>query len=137
MELVQGRIVTDDVGSMAAFYGRLVGVAVTLNDYYVEVPTPGASIGFSRCRYTEEQTPGVTCTSSLGARRGEVILDFAVDDLDAEYERIGALGVEWVLTPTRQPWGKRSMSFRDPEGHLINVFSRTYEPGPSTSRCRD
>ena len=124
MELVQGRIVTDDVERMAAFYGRLVGVAVTLNEYYVEVPTGAASIGFSRCRYTEEQTPGVSCTSSLGVRRGEVILDFAVDDLNASYERIGALGVDWVLPPTRQLWGARSMSFRDPEGHLINVFSR-------------
>lgn len=125
MELVQGRLVTDDVEGMAAFYGRLLGESVTLNEYYVEVPTGGASVGFSKCRFTEEQTPGVTCTSSLGARPGEVILDFAVDDLDAEYERIDALGVEWVLPPTPQPWGTRSMSFRDPEGHLINVFSRT------------
>jgi uncharacterized glyoxalase superfamily protein PhnB len=29
-----------------------------------------------------------------------------------------------VLPPTTQPWGSRSMLFRDPQGHLINVFSR-------------
>jgi uncharacterized glyoxalase superfamily protein PhnB len=62
-------------------------------------------------------------------RRDEVILDFLVDDVDAEYPRIAALGVEWVLPPTTQPWGNRSMIFRDPAGNLVNVFSR---PGPGT-----
>lgn len=124
MELVQSRIVTEDVERAAAFYGALLGEAVTLNAYYVEVPTGGQSVGFSKCRFTEERTPGAQCTTSLGAKPGEIILDFVVDDLDAEYERIAGLGVEWVLPPTTQPWGKRSMLFRDPEGHLINVFSR-------------
>jgi uncharacterized glyoxalase superfamily protein PhnB len=55
---------------------------------------------------------------------GEVILDFMVGDADAEYRRIGALGVEWVLRPATQPWGSRSMVFKDPEGNLVNVFSR-------------
>jgi uncharacterized glyoxalase superfamily protein PhnB len=124
MELVQSRVVTDDVEKIAGFYGELLGTSVTLNEYYVEVPSGAMSVGFSKCRFTEEQTPGVTCTSTLGARPGEIILDFVVDDVDAEYERISALGVEWVLPPTTQPWGKRSMLFRDPEGHLVNVFSR-------------
>ena len=48
MDLVQSRIVTDDVERLAAFYARLVRVAVVLNDYYVEVPTGAASVGFSR-----------------------------------------------------------------------------------------
>ena len=45
--------------------------------------------------------------------------------MDAEYPRIAALGVEWVMPPTTQPWGNRSMIFRDPAGNLVNVFSRT------------
>jgi len=49
---------------------------------------------------------------------------FLVDDVDAEYPRIAALGVEWVMPPTTQPWGNRSMVFRDPAGNLVNVFSR-------------
>jgi uncharacterized glyoxalase superfamily protein PhnB len=28
------------------------------------------------------------------------------------------------MSPKTQPWGSRSMIFRDPEGHLVNVFSR-------------
>ena len=56
MELVQSRVVTDDVAGMAAFYARLVGTSVVLNDYYVEVPTGGMSVGFSKCRFTECST---------------------------------------------------------------------------------
>jgi uncharacterized glyoxalase superfamily protein PhnB len=124
MELVQSRIVTDDVEKIAGFYSKLLETSAATNEYYVEIPTGSMSVGFSKCRFTEDLTPGTTCTTTLGATRGEVILDFVADDVDAEYDRISALGVEWVLPPTTQPWGKRSMLFRDPEGHLINVFSR-------------
>ena len=134
MRLVQSRIVTDDVEPLAAFYARLVGVPVTLNEYYVEVDAGPASVGFSKRRYTEyHRTPPaapVDRGTAGGAVTGiqdpgpEIILDFLVDDVDAEYERIKAFGVEWVLPPTTQPWGNRSMIFRDPQGNLINVFCR-------------
>ena len=123
MQLVQSRIVTDDVGRMVSFYAALVGVSVTSNEYYVEVPTGSMSIGFSKPRFTEDHCNEEACSGGRSARAREIILDFAVDDVDAQYERIDALGVEWILPPTTQPWGKRSMIFRDPEGHLVNVFS--------------
>jgi predicted enzyme related to lactoylglutathione lyase len=124
MELVQSRIVTDDVVGMATFYARLVGTSVIPNDYYVEVPTGGMSVGFSKCHFTEteyghagDRRPG------RHAMSGEVILDFRVHDVDREFMRIDQLGVEWVLPPTTQPWGSRSMVLRDPQGNLVNVFS--------------
>jgi len=30
---------------------------------------------------------------------------------------------DWVQEPTTQPWGYRSMLFRDPDGNLINLYS--------------
>ncbi|HEY2490228.1 MAG TPA: VOC family protein [Streptosporangiaceae bacterium] len=126
MELAQSRIVTDDVARLAGFYARLLGVPVTLNDYYVELQAGPASVGFSRRRFTEYREDDCREAAEAGRRRqDEVILDFLVDDVDAEYPRIAALGVEWVLLPTTQPWGNRSMIFRDPAGNLVNVFSRT------------
>jgi len=44
-------------------------------------------------------------------------------------EVVAGLGVDWLILPTTQPWGNRSMIFRDPAGNLINVFS----PGQATS----
>jgi predicted enzyme related to lactoylglutathione lyase len=133
MKLVQSRIVTDNVERLAAFYARLVGVPVALNEYYVEVPAGPMSVGFSKRRFTEyhrSRAAAAAGAAGTGAEdlKPEVILDFLVDDVDAEYERIRALGVEWVLPPTTQPWGNRNMIFRDPEGNLINVFSRPVDP---------
>jgi predicted enzyme related to lactoylglutathione lyase len=127
MDLVQSRIVTDDVERLAAFYAGLIGVPVALNDYYVEVPAGPASVGFSRRRFTEyADADAGACAPGRGPRRpDECILDFLADDVDAEYPRVDALGVAWVLQPTTQPWGNRSMIFRDPAGNLINVFSRS------------
>ena len=123
MELVQSRIVTDDVEGLAAFYARLVGAPVALNEYYVEVPAGAMSVGFSKRRFTECREERAA-PPGRQAQASEVILDFLVDDVDTEYERIAALGVDWVIPPTTQPWGNRAMIFRDPEGNLINVFSR-------------
>jgi len=120
MRLVQSRIVTDDVERLAGFYARLLGVPVVLNEYYVEIQAGPASVGFSRRRFTEYQEDD----RGPGPRQGEIVLDFLVDDVDAEYPRVDALGVGWVLPPTTQPWGARSMTFRDPDGNLVNVFSR-------------
>jgi predicted enzyme related to lactoylglutathione lyase len=129
MELVQSRIITDDVERLAAFYARLAGVPVALNEYYVEVQAGRMSVGFSKRRFTEDHRcrPAVANDAAGNTPPGHrpgIILDFLVADADAEYERIKALGVTWVMPPASQPWGNRSMIFRDPEGNLINVFSR-------------
>jgi uncharacterized glyoxalase superfamily protein PhnB len=127
MELVQCRIITGDVERMAAFYASLVEADVTLNGYYVEVPAGAASVGFSRRRFA-----GFCADAAMDSARGpgQIILDFQADDADAQYPRIAAMGVEWVMPPKTQPWGSRAMIFRDPEGHLVNVFSRReQEPG--------
>ena len=123
MELVQARLVTEDVAGLAAFYAGLVGAKVPLNEYYVEVPAGPASVGFSKRRFTEYRQDRVA--RPVPARPpGEIILDFMAGDADAEYPRIEALGVDWVLRPATQPWGSRSMVFKDPAGNLVNVFSR-------------
>ena len=123
MELVQAHIVTEDVEALAAFYARLVGAAVALNAYYVEVPAGAASVGTSKRKFTEYRENRAV-RPACPHRREEFILDFEVSDIDAQYRRIEAISVDWVQPPTVQPWGSRSMIFRDPAGNLVNVFSR-------------
>ena len=64
MELVQSRIVTDDVEGLAAFYARLVGTPVALNEYYVEVPAGRTSVGF----YGSAASPSTGKTRQRGLR---------------------------------------------------------------------
>ena len=119
MDLAQTRIVTTDVARLATFYAQLIEVDIVPNDYYVEVPTGGASVAFSRRNFNEPDVLGPSpCTSA-----DNVVLDFEVDDVDSHYERVDRLGVDWIMRPTTQPWGKRSMMFRDPEGNIVNICS--------------
>jgi predicted enzyme related to lactoylglutathione lyase len=127
MDLVQCRIVTEDVEGLAGFYARLLGVPAALNKYYVEIQAGPASVGFSRRRFTEHQGTGSPLAPAQASDRSDgIILDFLADDVDSEYRRIGALGADWVMPPTTQPWGNRSMMLRDPAGNLVNVFSRAW-----------
>ena len=128
MQLIQARFVTEDVARLAGYYAALLGIPAPLNGYYVELPAGPAAIGFSRCQFTEDQGPVSGCGRPFPVRNGEIIVDLAADDVDAEYARVDALGAQWVFGPTTQPWGARSMMFRDPEGHLVNVVSHRSQP---------
>jgi predicted enzyme related to lactoylglutathione lyase len=114
MRLAQERIVTEDVVRVASFYAAVLGFRLHLNEYYVEVPAEDATVGFSKARFTECGVTGVP----------QVILDFEVNDVDSEFERLDSLPVDWVQLPTTPPWGNRSMTFPAPERVLVNVFSR-------------
>jgi predicted enzyme related to lactoylglutathione lyase len=123
VSLAQVRFVSTAIEPIAAFYAGLLSIPVPLNEHYLEVPAGLASLGFSKAGFTEDRGPHTACPPGLAAQEGEIILDFTADDVDAEYSRIDALGVGWVMRPTNQPWGRRSMLFRDPNGQLINVSS--------------
>jgi predicted enzyme related to lactoylglutathione lyase len=51
------------------------------------------------------------------------IIEFRVDDVDQEYERLEKVISDFVQRPTTKPWGNRSLLFRDPDGNLINFFT--------------
>ena len=114
MDLVQSRFLTDDVERLAAFYAALLQKPVTLNEYYVEVSADPVSVGFSKRQFTEYQL-----CRAVRARRcglGDTVLDFEVQDADAECERLLALGADRLMPPTDQPWGTRGDAARRPRG---------------------
>jgi uncharacterized glyoxalase superfamily protein PhnB len=51
------------------------------------------------------------------------IIEFLVEDVDREYERLAGVVPEIVQKPTTMPWGNRSLLFRDPDGNLANLFT--------------
>ncbi|MFV2039722.1 MAG: VOC family protein [Acidimicrobiales bacterium] len=52
-----------------------------------------------------------------------VALAWEIDDIDEEYERLRALGVEFLAPPQDQPWGHRNATFAAPEGLAITLFT--------------
>ena len=60
-------------------------------------------------------------SAEAGANR-TAIIEFMVDDVDAEYARLKDR-VEVVHEPKLMPWGNRSVQFRDPEGTIVALFT--------------
>jgi hypothetical protein len=57
----------------------------------------------------EKYIPG----STEAAKNKSMILEFRVADIDQEYRRLQSFVKTWVEPPTTQPWGTRSIYFRD------------------------
>ena len=120
MKFQYTRIVTENVPALTGFYKEITRIApVVFNDAYVEFPNEGTALAISSQQTMDLHGAGAT----IPASNRSIVMDFEVDDVDQERARLDAIIDEFVLEPTNQPWGNRSMLFRDPDGNLINFFA--------------
>ena len=120
MKLTHTSIITDDVGRLRSFYKDVLEIEPRGEGAYVEFATEAGTLSLFSVEGQEKLAPG----SAQEASNRSVMLEFQVADVDREYERLKQLNVEWVKPPTTQPWGNRSIYFRDPDGNLLNFFTR-------------
>jgi catechol 2,3-dioxygenase-like lactoylglutathione lyase family enzyme len=76
--------------------------------------------------YPPEAEPGLTdeerqTVAEMMAKGSYARITFASKDLDAEFEKLAAAGVDVVEEPTDQPYGVRDCAIRDPAGNLIRI----------------
>ncbi len=120
MDFASIRIITDDLEQIVQFYEQVTGVrAVRATPVFAELNLPSATLAFGHTQTT--QLLGQDCARP--ADNHSVIIEFLIDDVDREYERLTALVDQWVQKPTTMPWGNRSVLFRDPDGNLVNLFT--------------
>jgi predicted enzyme related to lactoylglutathione lyase len=123
MNLASLRILTDDVPRLVQFYETLVGAPAR----WVTPAFAAVAAGQTEVAITSPESLALSRTPGAAEPRANrsVYIEFLVDDVDAEYDRVrGELMPEVVLEPTTMPWGNRSVLFRDPDGNLINLFRR-------------
>lgn len=48
-----------------------------------------------------------------------IVLAFTVDNIEEEYQKLLAMGVEMIEKPTKRPWGATNLSFYDPDKNII------------------
>ncbi|MEM6105761.1 VOC family protein [Mycobacterium sp. 050272] len=120
MRLVSIRVITADVKRLVAFYEMVTGVtAVWGNELFAEIPTPVAALAIG----SDKTVPLFGQGSAEPAANRTAIVEFIVDDVDAEYERLREQLSDVVTEPTTMPWGNRALLFRDPDGNLVNLFT--------------
>ncbi len=123
MKFASIRMITDDPQRVVQFYEQVTGVsAVWPAPVFAELRLPSCAIAFGAA-----QTAQLFNDAARPADNHTVIIEFQVDDVDKEYERLKTLVSEWVQEPTTMPWGNRSILFRDPDGNLVNLFTPVTE----------
>jgi uncharacterized glyoxalase superfamily protein PhnB len=50
-----------------------------------------------------------------------MVFTIGVDDVDAMSEMLKTRGVELINGPMDRPWGIRTASFADPDGHIWEI----------------
>ena len=120
MNFVSIRIITADIKRLARFYEQITGISVTMyTEDFGELKTPACTLAIGSTRTLQLFGGDV----ARPAANHTAIIEFRVDDVDHEYERLKKVFSEFVQEPTTMPWGNRSLLFRDPDGNLINFFT--------------
>jgi predicted enzyme related to lactoylglutathione lyase len=121
MDLASIRIITHDVDRLARFYEAVTGTVPTRPaPAFAEFRTATGALAIAN-------TATVAMLGDHAPKPGSndtIIIEYLVTDVDAEFARLRDMLDDIVLEPTTMPWGNRSTLFRDPDGNLVNLFSR-------------
>ena len=120
INLVSLRIITADIKRLIYFYEKATGITAKWStDDFAEIVTNSFTLAIGSIRTLAFFGEGV----AQPAANKSVIIEFHVENVDEDYERIKELTTEIVQKPTTMPWGNRSLLFRDSDGNLINFFT--------------
>jgi catechol 2,3-dioxygenase-like lactoylglutathione lyase family enzyme len=111
-------IMTTDVAGTATFYRTYFGfTALFESDWYVHLQGQDASVNLAILDHQHSTVPAASRKPVSG-----LILNFEVDDPDAEYSRVRAHGLPILLDLRDEPFGQRHFITADPNGVLIDVI---------------
>jgi uncharacterized glyoxalase superfamily protein PhnB len=120
MSFASVRIITDDLEGMVAFYERITGQpAERPAPVFAQFSGPGATLAIA-----STATVAMLGGALTPATNRSVLIEFEVADVDGDFAGLQLGSDDVVLEPTTMPWGNRSALVRDPDGNVVNLFSR-------------
>jgi catechol 2,3-dioxygenase-like lactoylglutathione lyase family enzyme len=133
MDFVSVRIITDNLDVMVEFYEKVTGVtAHRPAPVFAELHFPSCTLALGHT-----STAALFNNAARPALNETAIIEWVVDDVDTEYERLKAIVSDWEQEPTLMPWGNRSILFRDPDGNLVNLFTPATEEAIKRFRSKE
>ncbi len=118
MKLSCINVPSPDAKRFAGFYQKVLGAVIDESHggpNRIEIMFENAN----------EKTVRIVATQDAEYKKIETTacqgFEFAVQDVDAEYERIQALGVVVKEPPKDLPWGYRYFNIKDPDGNSIDI----------------
>lgn len=119
-------LMTDDVSGTAAFYQEFFPFEPAFAiDWYVHLAwkdDPKVNLAILNGRH--DSIPEAARGSASG-----LILNFEVEDVDAEHARLKGAGLPIVQDLRSEPFGQRHFLARDPNGVLLDIIT-LIEPSP-------
>jgi predicted enzyme related to lactoylglutathione lyase len=103
---------TDDLQRLVAFYRDVLGLRPR------SVKAESAQFEWDGFRLTISSHSGVKGKNRDPDR---IMINFAVQDIAASYERLAAAGVEFRRLPSRERWGWVA-TFSDPDGNTLQLL---------------
>ncbi|WIB34071.1 VOC family protein [Curtobacterium sp. MCSS17_005] len=120
MSFASVRIITDDLEGMVAFYERVTGQpAERPAPVFAQFTSPGGTLAIA-----STATVAMLSGALTPATNRSVLIEFEVADVDGDFAGLQLGSDDVVLEPTTMPWGNRSALVRDPDGNVVNLFSR-------------
>ncbi|MER8236875.1 VOC family protein [Streptomyces sp. NPDC094049] len=126
-------ICTRDVAASRDFYTRHFGFEPTFEaDWYVSLRRPDASQ--YELALLDPDHPSVPA-GHRAPITGGLLLNFEVDDVDAEHRRlVGAAGLRELLPPRTEEFGQRHFIVAAPDGVMIDVITIVPATGTYTNQ---
>lgn len=119
MRFASTRLIAADLKAVVGFYELVTGQSAEwLAPVFAEIVTPAATLAIGSADTVALFAEG----SAEPAANRTAILEFMVDDVDAEFARLKD-EVAVVHEPRTMPWGNRTAQFRDPEGTLVSLYT--------------
>ncbi|PYY57850.1 VOC family protein [Curtobacterium sp. MCSS17_011] len=120
MSFASVRIITDDLEGMVAFYERVTGQpAERPAPVFAQFNGPGGTLAIASTATVAMLGGALTPTTNRS-----VLIEFEVADVDGDFAGLQPRSDDVILEPTTMPWGNRSALVRDPDGNVVNLFSR-------------
>lgn len=112
-------LITCDVPRLRNFYCDLLQVEAEGDDGHATLVTDGGDISIVSTRYMEQLVPDGLHALGYGGQT----LEFEVEDVEREHQRLMLMSIPIVKPPDIHPWGRRSVWFYDPAGNLVSFYT--------------